>query len=150
MLFPKLEQLTRVWRAVVESVTSNRLGPTAKVATDEGKPDDRLICIYTKVGFPVELELVHLSDARAQDFRDEDDVTRVLLELEATGLLNSGRTIYYKTDAFTYLDLYKQTASDYGLQASLYNSSKVIATSRHSKVTEMSPSKRQSTLLSYF
>lgn len=38
------------------------------------------------------------------------------------GFMSSGRTIYYKTDAFTYLNLYKQTASEYGLQASLYNS----------------------------
>jgi hypothetical protein len=30
-------------------VIDNRLGPTAKVAPDEGKPGDRLICIYTKV-----------------------------------------------------------------------------------------------------
>lgn len=49
MLFPKLEEVTGVWKRVVESVIDNRLGPTAKVAPDEGKPGDRLICIYTKV-----------------------------------------------------------------------------------------------------
>jgi hypothetical protein len=50
MLFPKLEEVTRVWKKVVEGVIGNRLGPTAKVAPDEGKPGERLICIYTKVG----------------------------------------------------------------------------------------------------
>jgi hypothetical protein len=30
-------------------VVNNRLGSTAKVAPDEGKPGERLICIYTKV-----------------------------------------------------------------------------------------------------
>lgn len=49
MLFPKLEEVTGVWKKVVEGVINNRLGPTAKVAPDEGKPDDRLICVYTKV-----------------------------------------------------------------------------------------------------
>jgi hypothetical protein len=51
MLFPKLEEVTQIWKRVVEGVIENRLGPTAKVAPDEGKPDDRLICIYTKVPF---------------------------------------------------------------------------------------------------
>jgi hypothetical protein len=49
MLFPKLEELTHVWTRVVEGVVNNRLGSTAKVAPDEGKPGERLICIYTKV-----------------------------------------------------------------------------------------------------
>jgi hypothetical protein len=49
MLFPKLEEVTSVWKRVVEGVINDRLGPSAKVAPDEGKPGDRLICIYTKV-----------------------------------------------------------------------------------------------------
>jgi hypothetical protein len=49
MLFPKLEEVTQVWKKVVGSIVGGRLGPTAKVATDEGKPNDRLICVYTKV-----------------------------------------------------------------------------------------------------
>jgi hypothetical protein len=49
MLFPKLEEVIQVWRKVVEGIVGGRLGPTAKVATDEGKPNDRLVCIYTKV-----------------------------------------------------------------------------------------------------
>jgi hypothetical protein len=131
MLFPKLEEVTQVWKKVVAGVIDGRLGPTAKVAPDEGKPGDRLICIYTK------------------DFKDEGDVLRVLQELETMRLLPSGRSIYYKSDAFTYLDLYKQTASEYGLQASLYTSYKMMAAS---KVANTAPSstKRQKTLSSYF
>ena len=48
MLFPRLEDLTRVWKLVVEGVITGRLGPTAKVAPDDGK-EERLICVYTKV-----------------------------------------------------------------------------------------------------
>jgi len=131
MLFPRLEEVTQVWKRVVEGVIDGRLGPTAKVAPDEGKPDDRLICIYTK------------------DFRDEDDVLRVLQELETMGLLPSGRSIYYKSDAFTYLDLYKQTASEYGLQASLYTSYKMMAAGKVAKAASSSK-KKQSTLNNYF
>jgi hypothetical protein len=48
MLFPRLDEVTRVWKKVVEGIIEDCLGPTAKVAPDEGKPGDRLICIYTK------------------------------------------------------------------------------------------------------
>ncbi|KAH3920329.1 hypothetical protein HBI56_068580 [Parastagonospora nodorum] len=141
MLFPKLEEVNQVWKKVVEGVINNRLGPTAKVAPDEGKPGDRLICIYTR------------------DFRDQDDVLRVLLELETMGLVNSGRSIYYKSDAFTYLDLYKQTASEYGLQASLYTSFKMMAAAKAAKAESLPgktvsgktlSGKKQSTLNKYF
>ncbi|KAF2821754.1 DUF1917-domain-containing protein [Ophiobolus disseminans] len=131
MLFPKLEEVTQVWKKVVAGIIDGRLGPTAKVALDEGKPGDRLICIYTK------------------DFRDEDDVLRVLRELETMGLLGCGRSIYYKSDAYTYLDLYKQTAEEYGLQASLYSSYKMMAAGNLAKA-KSSTSKRQSTLNNYF
>lgn len=77
----------------------------------------RLVCIYTK------------------DFRDEDDVLRVLRELESMGLVSGDRNIYYKSDAFTYLDLYSATASKYGLQASLYNSSKMLAAARAAELS---------------
>ncbi|KAH6644411.1 hypothetical protein C7974DRAFT_20104 [Boeremia exigua] len=111
MLFPKAEEVTRTWRSVVEAVIADRLGPMAKVAPEDGK-DERLICIYTK------------------DFRDEEDVLRVLQELEDMDLLRHGRSIYYKSDAFTYLDLYSASANKYGLQASLYASQKMLAAAR--------------------
>ncbi|KAH7392369.1 hypothetical protein DE146DRAFT_138492 [Phaeosphaeria sp. MPI-PUGE-AT-0046c] len=131
MLFPKLEEVTAVWKKVVDGVINDRLGPSAKVAPDEGKPGDRLICIYTK------------------DFRDECDVLRVLQVLEMMDLLTSGRSIYYKSDAFTYLDLYKQTASGYGLQASLYTSYMMMAAAKVPKASS-STGKKQTSLNSFF
>ncbi|KAF2625710.1 DUF1917-domain-containing protein [Macroventuria anomochaeta] len=116
MLFPKVEEVTWTWRTVVEAVIADRLGPTAKVAPDDGK-DERLICVYTK------------------DFRDEDDVLRVLQELEDLDLIRHGRSIYYKSDAFTYLDLYSATANKYGLQASLYTSTKMLAAARAAELS---------------
>jgi hypothetical protein len=109
MLFPELTNLSRTWRLVVDGVINSRLGPTAKVAPDNGRPDDRLICVYTK------------------DFRDKEDVIRVLQELVSMGLAGTGRPIYYKSDSYTLLDIYSKTATTYGLQASLYSSQTLLA-----------------------
>ncbi|KAI4650973.1 hypothetical protein J4E93_003331 [Alternaria ventricosa] len=126
MLFPKAVEVARVWKQVVANVIDNRLGCTCKVATDDGK-DERLICVYTN------------------DFLDADDVLRVLHELETMGLINVGRTIYYKPDAYTYLDLRRETAAEYGLQASLYNSRTLLAANKVSKSSSF-PQTKQSTL----
>jgi hypothetical protein len=105
MLFPQLADVSRMWRFVVDGVTNNRLGPTAKVAPDSGKAGDRLICVYTK------------------DFRDKEDVLRVLQELISMGVaVTTGRPVYYKSDSYTLLDIYRETAAQYGLQASVYSS----------------------------
>ncbi|KAF2747164.1 DUF1917-domain-containing protein [Sporormia fimetaria CBS 119925] len=109
MLFPSDQDLPRVWKAVVEGTINNRLGSAAKVATDQGNSGNRLICIYTK------------------DFRDKQDVLRILQELERMGLVGRGRGIYYKTDVYTYLDIYGKNAEDYGLRASLYSSQNLLA-----------------------
>jgi len=103
MLFPNTADVNRVWKRIVQGVVDNRLGCAAKVATDKGNKE-RLLCIYTP------------------DFRNVEDISHVLAELEAMGLLNAGRTIYYKHDAYTYLDIRSANAGQYGLQASLYNS----------------------------
>lgn len=110
MLFPKLEDLTWVWKLVVEGVINNRLGISAKVAPDNGNPGDRLICVYT------------------DDFRDMDDIHRVLKELVSMGIVKTyERPIYYKSDAYTSLNIYKHTAAEYGLQPSLYSSQKLLS-----------------------
>jgi hypothetical protein len=127
MLFLSTEDLTRIWRLVVDSVISNRLGPVAKVAPDQGLPGERLVCIYTK------------------DFRDKNDVLRVLRELVSigvSGLISTLTTtsiervqvfnpklkpVYYKADAYTHLNIYKASAAEYGLQASNYSSQKLLA-----------------------
>ena len=98
MLFPKSGDVTRVWKLIVEGIINDRLGPIAKVAPDDGK-DERLICIYTKVKTLSFHSTGYLN--RLQDFRDEEDVLRVLQELDSIGLLKSGRSIYYKSDVYT-------------------------------------------------
>jgi hypothetical protein len=39
MLFPKVQEVTRTWRTVVEATTNDRLGPMAKVAPEDGKEE---------------------------------------------------------------------------------------------------------------
>jgi hypothetical protein len=127
MLFPSSLDLTRVWRLVVDGTINNRLGTAAKVATNQDGKDVRLICVYTK------------------DFRDTDDVLRVLQQLVALGLVNGARGIYYKSDAYTYLDIYGQNATEYGLQASVYSSQKMLASANSARATP-APQKKRSTL----
>lgn len=64
-------------------------------------------------------------------------------------LLNPGRSLYYKHDAYTYLDLKSGTAAQYGLQASLYNSRTMMAAGSLPKASSR-PGKSQSTLNKYF
>jgi hypothetical protein len=89
-----------------------------------------IVCVYTK------------------DFQDADDVLRVLHQLEDMGFLAAGRPIYYKTDAYTYLDLRRETAAGYGLQASLYNSRSLLAADKVPKSVSLSQ-KKQSMLQKY-
>ena len=143
MLFPRESEVDRVWDTVAKAVWEGKLGIAAKVATakspDElpvAKRDDmagpgnaggvgrdardqgqRLICIYTR------------------NFSDKDDVQRVLRAIKDLGLLqddgfsdgtrmNSGngkvKTIYYKCDAYTYLDI--GSGNEFKLKPSLYSS----------------------------
>lgn len=74
---------------------------------------------------------------------------RVLQELDSMDLLNPGRTLYYKHDAYTYLDLKSGTATQYGLQASLYNSRAMVA-GRTQSTAVSKAQKKQSTLNKYF
>lgn len=71
----------------------------------------------------------------------------MLQELEEMGVF-SGRVIYYKPDTYTYLDLRRESAAQYGLQASLYNSRTMMAGSKAAKPDSL-PQKKQSNLESY-
>lgn len=117
MLFPLMDDLDRVWRAVCKGVDSGKLGTTAKVATNGGEVRNereanlRLICVYTK------------------DFSDERDVRRVLdalLEMKLVKLPEDdmGHGIYYKCDAYTYLNL--GSGNDYKIKASIYSSKEML------------------------
>jgi hypothetical protein len=84
-----------------------------------------------------------------KDFQDADDVRRVLDELVTMDIVNAGKVIYYKPDAYTYLDLKRDNAAQYGLQASLYNSRSMMAAGTVSKSTSL-PQKKQTTLKGFF
>jgi hypothetical protein len=105
MLFPAEEAAANLWLRVVDAVITNKLGTAAKIASDGST---RLICIYTK------------------DFSDVTDVRRVVEALAAIGVTSkdAARPIYYKCDAFTYLDIGSGNA--YGLAASLYSSKNML------------------------
>ena len=107
MLFPTIEYVDSVWSKVVPATVDGRLGSAAKVATGDESDDkpERLICVYT------------------EDFSNIQDVKRVLKELKRLKLVSGaadGRSIYYKCDAYTYLDIV--STNEYKLKASMYNS----------------------------
>jgi len=83
---------------------------TARNERSEARnPKQRLVCLYT------------------YDFSDQADVRRVLVAMKELGLLSSSpngesdtAVVYYKCDAYTYLDIVSQ--NEYKLRASMYNS----------------------------
>lgn len=116
MLFPKEDDVTRVWRTVCDAVIDDTLGTTAKVATADptSTKEERLICVYT------------------QDFSNLEDVRRVLDEMVDLGLApREGRGIYYKCDAYTYLGI--ESDNPFKLRASLYSSKDLLSMSKPAK-----------------
>lgn len=108
MLFPSVADVDSTWKTVVTALDEGKLGDAAKVATDEGSSQARLICVYTR------------------DFSDKADVKRVLKALVETGLVDEeSRPIYYKCDAYTHLDI--KSKNEYGLKASLFSSRDVLS-----------------------
>ncbi|KAJ9203522.1 hypothetical protein DTO164E3_2444 [Paecilomyces variotii] len=108
MLFPTADHVDEVWAAVAQATANDELGVAAKVATDNGSEGGRLVAIYTR------------------DYDDKKDVKRVLERLVELGLVDRGSTrpIYYKCDAYTYLDI--KSTNQYGLKASLYSSREAL------------------------
>lgn len=80
MLFPEPGNLNAVWTKVARATANNELGTVAKVETRVDPQNGRLICVYTR------------------DFRDKDDVARVLNRMRELELVRpGGRQIYYKS-----------------------------------------------------
>lgn len=103
MLFPNSKEVAPVWSKVAEATAAGKLGMTSKVATFNPSQHTSLVCVYTA------------------DFRNVDDVKRVLTQLADLGLCAAqGRPIYYKCDAYTYLDINSKNA--YQIRASMYSS----------------------------
>ena len=118
MLFPHPDEVNSIWSLIATATVNDELGLAAKVAAaDENEPDKaRLICVYT------------------EDFEDKVDVRRVLERLYEMGACNrngaiaEGKVIYYKTDAYTYLDIVG--GNEWGLRDSLYSSREILGEGR--------------------
>jgi Domain of unknown function (DUF1917) len=109
MLFPTPSHVDEVWAKVARATTAGELGMGAKVATagDDGRSErSRLICVYT------------------YDFSDEEDVKRVLRKLKGMKLVGQQQGIFYKCDAYTYLDI--MNGNEYKLKASMYGSKEML------------------------
>ncbi|PGH11691.1 hypothetical protein AJ79_04714 [Helicocarpus griseus UAMH5409] len=115
MLFPSVKTVDRVWRIVAEATAKGQLGIGAKVATDGGNSGPgatappRLICVYTA------------------DFADKEEIWRVLVRMKELSLFRTGegeRPIYYKCDAYTWLEIMGNNG--YGLRPSMYSSTEVL------------------------
>lgn len=105
MLFPSDHDVDRVWGVVAEATWNGRLGTGSKVAPTNSGQNEHLVCIYT------------------QDSTDMNDVKSVLAEMRRLGLVQDGqiaKTVYYKCDAYTYLEL--TSGNEFKIKASMYNS----------------------------
>jgi len=102
MLFIKNSEVDQKWKTVVKGVISGKLGNTAKVTpASQGTNTVHLICVYTK------------------DFRDVDDVNRVLKNLRNMGF-EAGMS--YKADAATHLHIYRD--NQWGITPNFYYAGK--------------------------
>lgn len=119
LLFPRVEDVPTTWRTVAEAVVEGRLGNTAKIATDTDKKEDdgiRVICVYTA------------------DFTDESEVRRVCRSLNDLGLIPTERSIWYKADAYTYLNINRD--NKYNIPPTSYSSKDILTTGNPSKGTK--------------
>ncbi|OAA54486.1 delta-9 acyl-CoA desaturase [Niveomyces insectorum RCEF 264] len=116
MLFVRPGHVNAVWHTVARATVRGELGIAAKVAprdpavaADRQAEWERLICVYTA------------------DFRDRNDVGRVLRRLQALGLVRKQKNgrIFYKCDAYTYLGI--GAKNPWGLRASLFSSGDTFA-----------------------
>ncbi|MBC6451295.1 putative phosphothreonine lyase domain-containing protein [Actinokineospora xionganensis] len=97
LVFVPVRYVDHYWRIVKQAVQDGKLGPSAKVATARPNPDEvdptrRPIIVYTT------------------DWRDQDDVRRVLGGLRSLGI--SWR-LTYKTDEATTAGVYGHHAGTY-------------------------------------
>jgi Domain of unknown function (DUF1917) len=109
MLFPSPAHVDEVWFKVAKATHAGALGVAAKVATagdDDRSEKSRLICVYTN------------------DFSDIEDVKHVLRQLKEMNLVRGDQGIFYKCDAYTYLDI--MNCNEYRLKASMYKSKDML------------------------
>jgi len=98
MIYSSQENIDEIWKVVSSSVMKNELGIAAKVSSIMQRQESYLICVYTK------------------DYFDKEDVDRVRNRLKELGFIQK---LYYKTDMYTYLNIYSGTFP--GVRASRYS-----------------------------
>ncbi|RFU29112.1 hypothetical protein B7463_g7220, partial [Scytalidium lignicola] len=110
MLFCPASEVNAIWSIVARHTANNELGVAAKVSPYDPngtRSAARVICIYTK------------------DFLDIEDIRRVIRKLQDLDLVETkGRPIYYKPDAYTYLDI--RNPNEWDIKPSLYNSGDLL------------------------
>ena len=110
MLFPSPKKVDGVGAKVARATGEGELGVGAKVATKNGDDDrsekSRLVCVYTR------------------DFEEKGDVERVLRKLMGMKLVGGEQGIFYKCDAYTYLDVVG--GNEWKLKASMYGSREML------------------------
>jgi hypothetical protein len=79
MLFVPPETVNEIWSTIALATANNELGTAAKVApfADDDRKE-RVICIYTR------------------DFRDREDVGRVVRRMRTLGVVDVGKVVWYK------------------------------------------------------
>ncbi|KAJ5918062.1 hypothetical protein N7454_010437 [Penicillium verhagenii] len=106
MLFPSVKKVDSTWATLVTALDTGKVQADAKVAADDGSGSEksRLICVYT------------------ENFADKENVKKVLRMLLNEGIFEPAATgpIYYKSDAFTLLNI--NSKNEYGLKASMFSS----------------------------
>ncbi|KAK1139969.1 hypothetical protein N8T08_010965 [Aspergillus melleus] len=108
LFFTAPDRVDYVWNVIAQATERGELGPSSKVATNDGSGKARMIAVYT------------------HDFDDVADVRRVARKLADLGLIKPyDRPIYYKTDAYTHLDI--NSGNAWGLKTSMYNSRDILA-----------------------
>ncbi len=92
MIYSSEENVNETWKVITRAVLEGKLGPSAKVSTKlqakEKKINQYAICVYTL------------------NYFDIKDVKRVRKELKK---LEFKRSLCYKSDLYTYLDIYYKT-----------------------------------------
>ncbi|HEX5117828.1 MAG TPA: putative phosphothreonine lyase domain-containing protein [Pseudonocardiaceae bacterium] len=97
LVFVPVRYVDQYWQIIKQAVQDGKLGPSAKVATARPNPDEvdptrRPIVVYTT------------------DWRDEDDVRRVLRGLRSLGI---NWRLTYKTNEATSAGIYGRHAGAY-------------------------------------
>ncbi|EPE34375.1 eIF4e-like protein [Glarea lozoyensis ATCC 20868] len=107
MLFVPPESVNEIWSTIALATANNELGTAAKVApyADDDRKE-RVICIYTR------------------DFRDREDVARVVRRMRSLGVVDVSKVVWYKCDAYTYLDI--KSGNEFGIKASMYGSKEFL------------------------